>query len=319
MTRALLAVFLIVATAVAGCSTDAPADSSRNRPDTTIDHAFGTTTVIGTPTRIVTLTAPATDAVLALGMQPVAFMADVTGAPDGRYPWEGGLAADVPRIETVDGAALPAERIASYEPDLILADWGATTRGDYDRLSAIAPTVPQLGIGDGSTYDGLTRALGRILDKQDEADKVVAEVDTRLAETASQLPRLKGRTALLSQYIPATQQLVLVADPDDSASAFYEKLGMSLPVIDGDVTGGRLTTSPERLDVLSSDLVIMLVNGGTGADLEKLPGYRDLPSVRSGGMFVTDYATVVALNTPSPLSIDYALDQVTPFLKSIGA
>ncbi|GGG13431.1 iron ABC transporter substrate-binding protein [Rhodococcoides trifolii] len=316
MKRVLLAAALI-ATAVTGCSTDAPTESIQDRT-TTVDHTFGTTTVAGNPTRIVTLTAPATDAVLALGLQPVAYMADVTGAPDGRYPWESALAADVPRIDSVDGAALPAERIASYEPDLILADWGAATKGDYDRLSAIAPTIPQLGTGDGSTYDGLTRALGRIVDKQSKAENVVAAVDTRLAETATRLPQLKDRTALLSQYIPATQQLVLVADPDDSASAFYEKLGMSLPVVDGDVTGGRVVTSPERLDVLSSDLVIMLVNGGTAADLERLPGYGDLPSVKSGGMFVTDYATVVALNTPSPLSIDYALDQVTPFLTSIG-
>ncbi|MFD9667805.1 hypothetical protein ACFWAY_40445 [Rhodococcus sp. NPDC059968] len=77
---------------------------------------------------------------------------------------------------------------------------------------------------------------------------------------------------------------------------------MSLPPAAAEQAAGtgRLVVSPERLDALNSDLVIILVNGGAARDLESLPGFADLPSVREGGMFIADYPTVTGVNLPRP-------------------
>ncbi|MBY6683954.1 ABC transporter substrate-binding protein [Rhodococcus sp. BP-149] len=314
---------LTLLTAV-GCSSDQTSDAAPDTPTgtVTIDHALGSTSVdraeLGSDPRIVTLTVPATDAALALGVQPVAFASDVTGSPDGHYPWQTELAADVPLVPVPVDGTLPIEEIASYAPDLILADFAASTPAQYDQLTALAPTIPVIG-DTVSPYDALTRALGTVLGREDAAEAAIARTETALADTAAALPGLAGKTALLSQYIPATQQLVVVADPDDGASAFYQELGMTLPPIErAETAGNRLVVGPERVDILNSDLVIILVNGGTAADLEALPGWADLPSVRSGGMLITDYATIIALNTPSPASLTYALEKVRPTLRSIA-
>ncbi|QSE78838.1 hypothetical protein [Rhodococcus koreensis] len=127
---------------------------------------------------------------------------------------------------------------------------------------------------------------------------------------------------MLSQFMFATGQLVVGADPDDGASAVFRRLGLTLPqalVDEAGATGGRLALSPERVDALNADLVVMLPNGGTRDDLMALPGFDRLPSVQQGGLAVEDDATVVGFNTPSSLSLQYSLGRITPQLEAVGA
>ena len=51
-----------------------------------------------------------------------------------------------------------------------------------------------------------------------------------------------------------------------------------------------------------------------GADPSDLVGYDQLAVVAAGASAVVDYASVVGLNTPTPLSIPYSLDVVRPQL-----
>ncbi|AMY19569.1 Fe(3+)-citrate-binding protein YfmC [Rhodococcus sp. PBTS 1] len=313
---------MVVVAFLAGCGSNADdSGQSTTQDSVSIEHQFGTTQVPrGVENmRIVTLTAPATDAVLAMGLQPVAYSsADAVDAASARYPWQGELGDNVPFVPIPAADTLPVEDIATYAPDLVLGDFAVSTPESYARLSSIAPTVPAIG-ATVSSYDALTRILGDILGRTADADAAIARTDTALADTAEEYPALADKTALLAQYIPATQQIVVVADPDDGATSFYRALNMQIPDLGAaGVANGRLVVGPERLDVITSDLAIMLVNGGTVDQLEALPGYAELPSVRNGAMVVTDLPTIVALNTPSPLSLLYALDQVRLALAAIG-
>ncbi|PSL02489.1 hypothetical protein CLV30_110142 [Haloactinopolyspora alba] len=47
-------------------------------------------------------------------------------------------------------------------------------------------------------------------------------------------------------------------------------------------------------------------------DLADIPGFDRLP----GTVTVLDYPAIVGLNTPSPLSVPYALDRLRPHLKT---
>jgi iron complex transport system substrate-binding protein len=47
-----------------------------------------------------------------------------------------------------------------------------------------------------------------------------------------------------------------------------------------------------------------------------IPGYSALPVVQSGAVSLLDVTDVSALNTPTPLSIPYALDLIRPELEA---
>jgi iron complex transport system substrate-binding protein len=72
----------------------------------------------------------------------------------------------------------------------------------------------------------------------------------------------------------------------------------------------RINVSTERADLLRADLLAFLVNGGDRSNLSDIPGFDQLP----GTVAVLDYPTIVGLNTPSPLSIRYALERLRPYL-----
>lgn len=108
-----------------------------------------------------------------------------------------------------------------------------------------------------------------------------------------------------------------MADPEDGASVFFQQLGMELnPGLNGvaEVDTGRIQLSFEQVDLLDSDLLLILTGGGEPDDL---PGYSDLPAVTSGGVAELDFETVVGLNTPTPLSIPYVFDELRPALEAV--
>ena len=87
-------------------------------------------------------------------------------------------------------------------------------------------------------------------------------------------------------------------------------------VAEGRKTGqARVNVSTERADLLRADFLAFLVNGGDESDLADIPGFGQLP----GTVAVLDYPTVVGLNTPTPLSIPYALDKLKPYLEKAAA
>ena len=79
----------------------------------------------------------------------------------------------------------------------------------------------------------------------------------------------------------------------------------------GKGTTGRAEISFEQSARLDADLLLILTNGGNPSDI---PGYDNLAAVQAGAVVELDYALAVGLNTPSVLSIPWALDQIHPQL-----
>jgi iron-siderophore transport system substrate-binding protein len=113
--------------------------------------------------------------------------------------------------------------------------------------------------------------------------------------------------------------MYIVADENDGSSVFFQPLGMRMhPAVRerGEETGeARIQVSVERADLLRADLLAFLVNGGDEGDLSDIPGFARLP----GTVAVLDYPTIVGLNTPSALSIPYALERLRPYLEAAAA
>jgi iron complex transport system substrate-binding protein len=72
----------------------------------------------------------------------------------------------------------------------------------------------------------------------------------------------------------------------------------------------------EQVELLDSDVLVILANDG---DPEDLPGYTDLPAVTSGAVSEMAFGTVVGLNTPTPLSVPFVLDELLPTLEAAAA
>ncbi|MHA4850633.1 ABC transporter substrate-binding protein [Rhodococcus sp. MSC1_016] len=320
-----IALVLSVMFAGAGCSVDARSDEAAER-QITVEHRFGTTTVEGTPTRIVATSSQWLDALLEFGVQPVGYLsAGPMGDERGLYSSESDVAEAAVELDrasvTQSGAPLPAEEIAAMNPDLILGSFAITDQDDFDRISGIAPTVAAIGDEQVDPWELQVETLGRLLGKEGQAAEIVAKTDGFVNGLTDRLPGLAGKTAVLSQFMFATDQLVVVADPDDGASTVFRRLGLTLPpdlVEEAGATGGRLMLSPERVDALDADLVVILPNGGTREDLMALPGFAELPSVRGGGLAAQDYATVVGFNTPSSRSLVYSLNRIMPQLEAVA-
>lgn len=307
---------LLTMASLAGCGGDSEAGDTEgataggDREPVVVDHVFGTTEVHEVPERIVTIDVQWTDTMLALGVEPVGYTLD-SYMPDSTVPWQE-PPGDAEALDLTDG--VPIEKIAALRPDLIVGSFSITDQRTYDLLAKIAPTIPNLDESQVQPWQDLVALGGDLLDEQDRADELVDEVNGAVADTAADLPGLAGKTFALAQYVVG-DSMYIVADEADGSTVFFEQLGMEMyPAVrqEGEETGqARVQVSTERSDLLRADLLVFLVNGGDESDLADIPGFDDLP----GTVAVLDYPTIVGLNTPTPLSIPYALEQLRPYLE----
>lgn len=280
----------------------------------TIEHRMGSTTFEARPERIVSLNVQWTDAVLAMGEVPVAYMS--SAAEPTQYPWQAGLLDGVEQIDGTD--SIPFETIAALEPDLILVTFAVRDQNDYDLLSAIAPTIGMLGDLQVDPWDDQVEVLGRVLGDPGAATAAIGEVDSDVATVAAELPGLEGATYTFANLVPG-DTIYVIADPDDGASALFNELGM---VLDPDIVAldesaiGRVEISYEQVGLLGADLVGVLLNG---QDPSTIVGLAELPSNQAGTLIEFEYADIVGLNTPTPLSVPYLLDLIRPSLDTIAA
>lgn len=316
LVTALLGALLV--TGLTACGSD---DSAAESGDTTklaspveVEHKFGTTTIDTVPQRIVTIDVQWTDVMLAMGVEPVGYTVD-SFMPDSTVPWQK-LPSGAKALELTDG--VPVEQVLALDPDLVLGTFSIDSEETYKLLSDRVPTIAGSSDRQVMSWQDMVRTAGKFLNQPAKADQVIKSVDDEVAGVAADLPGLKGKTFALAQYIVG-DSMYIVADEKDGSSVFFQQLGMTLDptvVAEGTKTGqARVNVSTERADLLRADLLAFLVNGGDESDLADIPGFDQLP----GTVAVLDYPTVVGLNTPTPLSIPYALAKLKPYLEKAAA
>lgn len=298
-----------------GNSADAASDTSDSGTSVTIEHPFGETTIDADADDFVTIGGQWTDVMLAMDVQPVGYGIDpMTAADNGQYPWQDGLLDDSTGLEVADG--LPLEQIAALNPDVILiAPYLIEDQAAFDTLTAIAPTVASISDNQVDHWQDMVELAGEFLGEPERAQAVLDDAEALLAETATELPGLEGKTFAMVNYVPG-DAIHVVADPEDGSSVFFQSLGMALSpdlVAAADGVSGRAELSLEQVGLLDADLLVVFANG---ADPSDLVGFDQLPAVTSGAVSDMDYDSVVGLNTPTPLSIPYSLDVVRPALEA---
>ena len=191
-------------------------------------------------------------------------------------------------------------------------------KGDYDKLSKIAPTVATpAGYPDwGTPWQVATRQVGAALGKPAEAKRLVADAEALFAKAKADHPSFAGKRVLLTA--PGTNGQLSVFAPTDTRGRFVSSLGFSTPDEIAKVTGKEFYAyiSAERMDLVDVDaLVVMADDPATRKDLEKQAAFKNLDVVKDGRtIMIDDLDLSMALSASSVLSIPYALDRLVPRL-----
>lgn len=286
----------------------------------TIKHKYGETKISGRPERVLALGYQEHDAIFALGVAPVAARYWFGDKSDVVFPWAEDEAGDAdPEILNMPFGELNLEKIAALAPDLILGVYAGLTEKEYETLSQIAPTVAQSGeyIDFGMPWQEMTRTVGRALDREERAKKLVAGLEDRFRAAREEHPAFDGASIAVANYT-SSSEIGFFASQDPRAR-FFTDLGFEIPDELDEIAGDQFfgTISGERLDLLDRDVLawnaLDLTEGGR-ATVEKDPIVGKLDASREGRTVFIDGTLDEALQFSTVLSLPLLLDRLVPRL-----
>lgn len=302
----------------AACSSSDSGDNGADGTGATITHKYGETTVPANPQRVVSVGYNDQDALLALGAVPVGVFDWYGNYPNAVWPWAQDLLGGAqPAIVGSASTGIDVEKVATAAPDLIVGTYSGLTQGQYDKLSALAPTVAQpAGVPDyGVRWQDQTTLLGDALGKQDRAAELVSGLQKQFADTAAAHPSFTGKTVLVGALKGPGQ--FGVYGPDDPKVRFFTELGfVNPPVADQLRSTNFAEISTEQLSLADVDLLVWYAGGGFGdklrAELDKTPVYQTLDVVKDGRTIILEDEAAEAMTWSTVLSLPYALQQIPP-------
>ncbi|OPC79337.1 iron siderophore-binding protein [Embleya scabrispora] len=296
---------------------------------TTVEHAFGSTTIRKAPQRIVTVGYTDDQAVLALGYKPVG-MVDQYPNPPGttpdintQWPWTkdkwGGAR---PEVVMKNGDSGPNyEKIAQLRPDLIIAVYSEIDQAAYDKLAKLAPTVGRTkGEKEPFSAPWQDNALhiAKTLGKPDEGARLVQDIRTKLDTLRTTRPEFtRQRAVAVSWY---KDQLAPFTTTDVRGQLLTGMGFQGVPEIDRLADGKfYVPLSPERIDLINVDRVFVINDQADINALKNHPLFTNLPAVKNGTVsYLLDSegpAIGAAMSQATLLSLPYAIDETA---KSIG-
>lgn len=327
MIRSLL-LCALVGVALVGCGDaddDSPATASSTSTTTTtaafpatVAHKFGTTTVESEPKRIVVVGLTEQDVVLQLGHKPIATTEWYGEQPYAVWPWAQQALGDAkPEVlSTSDGFQF--ERIAALRPDLIIGTNSGMKQADYDKLSALAPTIaPPKGEGEFfSPWNIQTQMIADALGQHDEGAQLIAQVKDRFAKAAADHPEFAGKIATFAQN--GFYSGLLYVYPEGVNTEFLTYLGFTMnPEVNAlpHKASEQVTVSQEQLPVIDGDVIVFATEEPKDVDnFKKIPTFLTLDAVKQNRAVFTDGTLAGAIYFMTPLSLQYVLDHLTPQL-----
>lgn len=304
-------------------TTQATAGAEASAFPVTLTTKQGPITIEKAPKRVVALDFPSTDALLALGVTPIA-MAKVSYVPGDVQAWtKTALKGATPKLldTTRD---YPLEAIAALRPDLIVATNAYSLDPAYAKLKRLAPVVTyEQGAGMDS-WQQSTVLVGKALGQEAKARKLVADTEARVAQVRKDHAQFEGKTVTLFNYVGG--QAYAISAPTDFSIRFLSTLGFKLsPTVErlGKKSKGafeaRLQVSKERLELLDADVVL----GTTSESPTALKALARDPlfqrAVERDHYATLDIGPATSMAFPSVLSVNWALDEIVPVLDRLTA
>lgn len=254
-----------------------------------IQHAFGTTHIEGSPSRLVTLYQGATDTAVALGLAPVGAVESWIDKP--MYPYLRNALADTRYLGLETQPNL--EGIAWLQPDLIV---GARYRHEqiYPLLSRIAPTVVPDTAFD---FKAMLQLIGNASGRQAQANQLLQRWEQRTETTRAQLADRLG------QHWP--QQAAVISFRADHARIYYDsfarrildEIGFERPESQNKPGWGIKLTSLESIPAMDADVIFIFMRQQDPAvqrtfeRWQQHPLWQNLSAVKKGQVYLVDPVT----------------------------
>jgi len=310
------------------CAATTPSDGapgSNAAPDqeaafpVTLTHKYGTTTIIAAPKRIVVVGLVEQDALLALGIVPVA-TSQWYEAPGGVFPWATEALGGAPLPTVLDNSSdgVPVEKVAALEPDLIIAVYSGITKKEYDLLSKLAPVAAQPGdyVDYGVPWDEATLTVAAAVGKPAAGQALVDRVRDKIAKAGEEFSG--GTGAIVSPY-----EGVYVFGPEDPRGRLLQQLGFDFPsaLLEGRPKNayGWSLSAERAVDLDDLDVVIWLdTEQQVDSSLGKV-WTSTKANVEGRDIYITPQGDEIydaAFNMVTPLSLPYVLDRYVPQLRA---
>ena len=169
------------------------------------------------------------DALLALGVAPVATTEWYGEDPGALEPWARAKLAGAP-LPTVlpSGDSIDVEKVAAQRPDLIVGIDSAMTRHQYEQLSQIAPTIapPEGTIDFGTSWQQHLQMVGDVLGKPADAKRLQTQVEDQIEQVAADHPDWRGKDAVNATIDSGG---FYVYGPKTANSQLLAQLGFAFP------------------------------------------------------------------------------------------
>ncbi|MFI6348177.1 ABC transporter substrate-binding protein [Streptomyces sp. NPDC050560] len=288
----------------------------------TVKHALGTTTIPSKPRRVATVNWANEEVPLALGVVPVGMAKANFGDDDGDgvLPWTEKrlkeLHAKTPVLfDETDG--IDFEAVADTRPDVILAAYSGLTKQDYETLSEIAPVVAYPEAAWATPWRDIIRVNSKAIGLADKGDRLIGDLETRIAKTVAKYPQLKGKSAMFLTHVSSKDvSQVGFYTTHDTRTQFFTDLGLKIPDSISQPSASTekfvLTKSAERIDDFNDVDIITGYGDDKGELLKALrsdPLTSKLAAVKRGSIYLLPgSAPLATAANPTPLSIPYVLD-----------
>ncbi|SKA98442.1 iron complex transport system substrate-binding protein [Agreia bicolorata] len=260
LARTVTALGTVALLALTGCAaTNADTEPAASVQTRTVEHYFGETE-IGSTARVAVLDGDRTlEAVVALGVQPVAAV-----KPPLTGDYSSVVRERLDKEPTDIGAAegeVNYEALLASEPDLIIMNAQAESdREVYDQASAIAPTIA-IEYTAAGWKDVLTK-LGHVFDRSDAAADLIAAYDEKAATTRDALDVAGTTTSVVRVRADSVRYMT---QEGSFPWTVLKDLGYTAPKAQelGDDEVQTVTVSLENIDILAADRIVLLTDAGT--------------------------------------------------------
>lgn len=295
---------------------DSTADSAANTDGAAtypvvLETQFGEVTIAAAPERVVALTPDAADALISLGVEPIAAAADPASFP-ASHPWLVGQIDDIADASLVSATGeVNYEAIASTEPDLIVgATWMFTDAAAFERMNSIAPTVIANSTALNVDWDERLLTAAAAFGLTDKAETIISDIRDEFALIGAEVPGIESKTY---QFVRA--------DPDGFGfgnGSVLELFGLqAAPNQDNTQSGPSL--SKENTAQLDADILgVWAPTDDLRASLDADPLFQALPAVANGTVFYTDLPMAFAANTPAPMALAWLKDVLAPTVLALA-
>ncbi|GBG93624.1 hypothetical protein LFYK43_00830 [Ligilactobacillus salitolerans] len=212
------------------------------------------------------------------------------------------------------------EAIADSKPDVLLAAYSGITKEDYQTLSKIAPVVAYPKSAWATSWKEQVRLDSVGMGKKKKGEQLIKQTEQKIKKGVSKYPQLKGKTVTWANFSAKDLSKFQIYTPVDPRPSLLKEFGLNYPLsITREIKSKDSYSkdfSSERADVLDhTDIIVGYGDQTLLKTLQKDPVLGKVPAIKRGSVaFIDSDSPIVAAGTPTPLSIDYTLDEYLELL-----